>query len=361
MATWPGDGGYVYAVTIGDAADGAGHLLAFAYDVDAAGAPRLALAGASSDRLEYGSGSPVVTSNGTTSGSAIVWSTWCLTGGCGDSELRAYAAVPAGGELPLLWRSPIGVANKFTPPGVDGDRIYVVTRDGHLVGYGPAAPVGGDDLSFGATIIGEQRTLPAVLAASDDVTITGVATDDAQFRIDAGGTSFPLALRKGETVTFPVTYKPTARGAVSQALTISTTAGERALILAGQGDKVELAASVPQLDLGSVEPDALAVASVSFVNSGDVPLTVASVDAPSGPFTAQGLPRVGQVINPGMTATAMVRFRATAPGDYTSALRVRTDHATSSVSLKALVPTPAVTVQDASFPRPSSAAQRRAT
>jgi hypothetical protein len=55
------------------------------------------------------------------------------------AQLRAYAAVPSGSTPVLKYSAPIGTGSKFNPPGVGYGRIYVGTRDGHVIGFGPSS------------------------------------------------------------------------------------------------------------------------------------------------------------------------------------------------------------------------------
>ncbi len=350
MASWPGDGGWVYITTVGYEGAGSGRLMAFSYGLDPTGAPRLALAGESADPFAYGSGSPVVTSDGMRSGSAVVWGTWCPAPGCAGAELRAYGAVPAGGTLPLLWRSPVGVANRFTPPGVANGRIYLATADGHLIGYGPAAPISAEDLSFGDTVIGSRQTQTMTIGASEDVTITGISTDDAQFRVDLSNTPLPLVLRAGERVTLPVSYEPTIRGALSRELRIDTTAGERAVVVSGRGLLADLAPSSAQLDFGSVATGAPSTEVLALENTGDVPLTIVSSTLSGEGFASDNLPGVGTRLRSRSRVVTAIRFSASAPGRYAGSLVVRTDHTTTTVGLTASIPAPAAVIEDAAFP-----------
>ena len=86
--------------------------------------------GTSASTFGYTSGSPVVTSNGTTSGSAIVWVVYSDGATGANGQLRAYDALPVNGRLNLRYSAPIGIATKFATPATDGDRVYVGTRDG---------------------------------------------------------------------------------------------------------------------------------------------------------------------------------------------------------------------------------------
>ena len=144
-SVWGGDGGWVYVET-GDttlSADGAyGWMRAFQYGLDGSGNPTLTLAGSSPDRFGFASSTPIVTSNGTTSGSALLWVVWNPPedfSGVG-AEMRAYDPVPVDGTLQLRWSAPVGTGSKFNPPGVFAGRLYVGTRDGNVLCFGP--PVG---------------------------------------------------------------------------------------------------------------------------------------------------------------------------------------------------------------------------
>jgi outer membrane protein assembly factor BamB len=124
---WVGDGGYVYQTV-------AFHgLQAYRYSVGAGDVPAFQLAG-SSPVVGYGSSSPIVTSNGTTPGSALVWMVAKLSTG---DELRAYDPVPlADGTMRLRGAWPVGQFAKFNRITVSDGRVYVGTRDGHVVGFG---------------------------------------------------------------------------------------------------------------------------------------------------------------------------------------------------------------------------------
>src|SRR5262249_33754335 len=128
-AFWGGDGGYVYTV------EARGPLRAFDYN-NSSSVPTLTSVGTSADMMGYPSGSPVVTSSGTTSGSALVWVMYTDGGNGANGQLRAYDAVPQNGVMHLRYSAPIGTAVKFGVPATDNGRVYVGTRDGKVLGFG---------------------------------------------------------------------------------------------------------------------------------------------------------------------------------------------------------------------------------
>jgi hypothetical protein len=157
MAIWPGQGGYVYVPGIGST----GGLEVLKYSTEA-GLPRFTLVGQTPDPLQFGSGSPIVTSDGTTAGSAVVWVPQCANASsCTTSSLNAYRAVPSEGQAPL-WKSPIGISPKFGRPGVADGRVYVGTRDGRIVGFGaPRESDGGGSGGAGGSGSGSVQGPPA--------------------------------------------------------------------------------------------------------------------------------------------------------------------------------------------------------
>ena len=197
MATWPGDGGYVYIPSTGpggvDASEGltTGSLEVLKDGVAENGAPRLSLVATSpeTEPFGYGSGSPLVTSNGTTAGSGIVWTTRCSQPlGCENSTLNAYAAVPRGGYLEPLWSGAIGVSTKFARPDATGGRIYVGTYDGHLLGFGPLPVLSVNREGTGSGSVSSQpagidcgSTCSAPFPPGGSVTLTAAPAAHSEF------------------------------------------------------------------------------------------------------------------------------------------------------------------------------------
>jgi hypothetical protein len=144
-AAWGGDGGgWLYL----SPEEGGSPLKAFRASV-VNGTPTLSVAGSTSDRFGGLDGSPVITSNGTTSGSAVLWVLDRLTTTSdpgSPAELRAYNPVPDGtGTLQLLKKFPVASGTKFSVIAADGNQVFLGTVDGHLLSFSaspPTAPAG---------------------------------------------------------------------------------------------------------------------------------------------------------------------------------------------------------------------------
>jgi hypothetical protein len=91
----------------------------------------------------------MVTSAGSTAGSALVWVEYATGGNSSGAELRAYDAVPVAGVLNERWHASIGKMSSFASPGIAGGRVYVGTLDGRVLAFGALG--GGTDAGSDAS------------------------------------------------------------------------------------------------------------------------------------------------------------------------------------------------------------------
>ena len=281
------------------------------------------------------SGSPVVTSNGTDPASAVVWEENRGPGGRG-STLEAFRAVPAHGRLPMIWSAPIGTAAKYNGPATDGGRVYVGTLDGRVIAFGAPdkAPLSGTPLGFGQRAVGTSSCLAATVTARATVTVTGVTASPGPvsdpFEVNqpnecAPVVTFPQTLAAGQTLTVPVTFAPTAPGGATGALAFATSTHNFSLVnvsVSGTGTQTGLFAAPASVQFGTVPTGSSGSRQIVIANGGTATETVTSSSAPTGPFSASGLPATGTSINPGGSVTVTVTFNPTAAAGETGSLSV---------------------------------------
>ncbi|MEV4517831.1 choice-of-anchor D domain-containing protein [Dactylosporangium sp. NPDC049525] len=314
-AFWGGDGGYVYQV------ENQGFLRAFKYGVNGAGLPVLTSAGTSASTFGYTSGSPVVTSTGTTSGSAIVWAVYSDGSNGANGQLRAYDALPVNGRLNLRYSAPIGVATKFVTPATDGGRVFVGTRDGHLIGFGrpTTAALTSSPTDFGSVAVGSTANATVTVTATRAVTISAISTS-APFA--ATPPALPVNLTTGQTLSVPVRYTPTATGGATGSLTFTTNAGTVPFDLHGVGTRAGLGATPSTLAFGTVPTGANKTLGVSITNTGTSAVTITGFTAPAAPFTATGFPGTGTTLAAGASVSVSVRYTPVAAGNHSSSFIV---------------------------------------
>ena len=337
---WPGEGGWVYIPTAsgGTSASGSsGNLQVYAYGLSAHGEPRLSLQGTSKEAFGFSSGAPVITSDGTSPGSALVWIVWAPNGGGGGAQLRAYAPRPVNGEPELVWSRPIGTSAKFAIPGVGAGRLYVGTRDGHVLGFGsPVKPIlSGSATTFPTTTVGKSDKQTVRLTADEPLTLSTLESSSTQFTLGTPSPPLPATLAAEEEIEVPITFTPKTSGPVGATLTAKTSTGKTATFgLSGSGQtegaKLEATQSLVRFE-GTVVGERES-AGATFRNVGGAPLTVNNVNGPALPFVV-GESLKGLKINPGQSVTINVSFEPTATGPFNGEIRLETTGGNAAIGL----------------------------
>ncbi len=329
-AVYGGEGGYLYVV------QSYSSMLAFRYGTDGQGRPALTEAGNTAETFGYTAGSPIVTSDGTTPGSAVVWVV-NVDGPTGaGGRLCAYRGVPQDSRLGLLRCFPIGTAAKFASPASSAGRIYVGTRDGRLFGFGQptTAALEAPQSDLGDVPVGATATATVTATATRAVTVTAVGTT-APFTATAP--PLPVTLAAGERLSVPVSFTPAAPGTATGTLTFTVTDGDRTATvgatLHGNGVRPGLTASPAGLDFGEVPVGGTRSLTTGFTNTGTQPETITAVTAPGAPFTTTGLPAAGLTVAPGQTVAVGVAYTPAAAGTHTATLAVTGPNGSATVAL----------------------------
>ena len=313
----------------------------------------MTLAGRSSDYFGLSSSPPVVTSNGTASGSALVWVVYAAGFDGTNAQLRAYEPIPKNGAMVLVNSWPIGTSSKFNQPTVDGGRVYVGTRDGKVLAFGSSVTQAMDSTpaTWDPVPVGQSAVQKLKLTANGSLKVTGISSNESHFTVGAASPALTTTIAGGGVVEVPVTFTPTAIGQVSGTLTVTTTIGTVTVALSGLGQSAsaELAVQPSSISFGGVAVGSSATSSVTFTNSGAATLTVNSATTPAAPFsvTAADLPAAGKTLASGASLTVPVTFAPTDDGSFTGSLQLATSGGTISVPLSgAAAAAPKLTLSD---------------
>ncbi len=341
---------YVYTVGKNDSVRG------FRIDTNGSGSPKLTDVANSTFAFPYGSGSPVVTSNGNDVNSAVVWVV--QNNGGSNSTLVAFPAAPQPGKngglkLQEINGQPIGNADVFTIPATGNNMVYVGTGDGHVLGFGNTAAAAlrqGPTPAFAGTAVGSSATQAATATASRTVTVTGMSdtypTSPSPFTIGQvtetkrGTTTpvsvtFPVTLHRGDTLSAPVTFAPTAPGGADGTLSFATAAGQNVPVnisLIADATQTGLYATNPRLSMLLLLQNGTVIAPVpvhtssyavsTIVNGGTTPQRITKISLPGGPFTVRQLPKVGTILQPGQSVTVQFEYKPTQAVSSAAALTV---------------------------------------
>ncbi len=330
---WPGDGGYVYIPTSSGRTNG-GELDVYKYGLTGTGDPSLSQVAQSTDVFGFGSGSPVITSNGTNSGSALVWIIWAANRQGFGGQLRAYDPVPQNGHPVMLWSASIGTATNYSTAGVGAGRLYVGTRDGHVLAFGSPVtqPLSGSGLTFPRTTIGQSSTpITLTMTANKALTISSLSFGGSPRQFSSANPShtLPVTLATGQKFSVDVTFTPTDTGPVGDQLTAHTDAGDVSFSLQGTGQPGpgKLQGSPAILSLGGTTVGGQLSGTVTYSNVGGQPLTVEDVQPPSSPntpFSAPDAPSAGFTLDPGASVVIDISFQPTREGKFTDTITLDT-------------------------------------
>jgi outer membrane protein assembly factor BamB len=364
-AAYGGQGGWVYILE----SAGGGSLAAYSSTLGPHGEPQLVPEGQSTESFGYASGSPIVTSDGTTAGSAVVWGIYAGENGR-RGQLRAYGAIPEAGTLPLLWSGSIGTASKFSVPTASEGRVYVGTRNGDLEAFGVSehGPMQAAPVEFGTVAVGHSRTVQLSLAAARALQLTApigatgveplTATEalnrpTVKHGLTAGPHKIPASesplstgvvtikqpprgarLAGGQSLGVSVSFKPAHPGPVVGLLEVHTSSGTRTVPVSGYGSAPGLIRSAPPLNFGEIATHSNGkYLAFRISNSWTRPERITGVHLPGGAYEVSGAPAVGTVLAPRQTVTIGVRFNPLAPGSYPGRVRIASDEGGVSVAL----------------------------
>ena len=336
-AVWPGDGGYVYIPT-SSGASGGGTFDVYKYGLTGSGQPSLSRVATAEEAFGWGSGAPVVTSDGTTSGSAIVWLTRATNRTGSGGQLRAFEAVPSGSKLVEIFNASIGTASNYSVPGIGAGRVYVGNREGKVIAFGSPVtpPLTGSAVGFGTVTTGESATKTATLTATEALTVTGLTSNSGQYKVGAPSPTLPAHLVAGQSISVPITFSPSGAGLQNATLTATTSTGSESTIsLSGSGrlPAAALGFSPPIVSFGGTAVGGHLTESLTIRNDGGEPLTITGLKVPGAPFGAVGAPAVGTRITGGGSLLVTLEFNPTELGAFEGHLVIETSAGNAAVPL----------------------------
>jgi iron transport multicopper oxidase len=346
---WPGNGGWFYIPTASGGTTGlgsTGFLRVYQYGVSGTGQPTLSLQATSTDAFGFSSSAPVITSDGTNSGSALVWIVWTPNGSGAGAQLRAYDPVPVEGKPVLRWSAPIGTSSKFATPGVGEGRLYVGTRQGKVIAFGSpvTAALTGPATSFPTTTIGSSSPNTVTLNATNALTLNKLTSSSPQFVVGTPSIALPAHLTAGQTIKVPATFAPTQAGLVGGTLNAETSSGNFSFALSGTGQtaNAQLTGTPTVVSFGGTTVGGHLSAAVTFRNVGGAPLTINAEKLPAAPFGSSGPPAIGSSIPAGGSVTINLSFEPTAIGNYTGEIALETTGGNVAVGLSGSAGAPGV-------------------
>jgi hypothetical protein len=228
---------------------------------------------------------------------------------------------------------------------ISSDSENSSTATVHVTGTGVAGPapqltLTATSLSFGNVTVNSTATEAITLnsTGTGPVTVNGAGISGTGYAVS--GSTFPVSLNPGTSLTLQVTFDPKNAAASAGTLTISSSANPATIPVSLSGTGV--AAPVPQLTLsatslsfGNVTVNSTATMAITLNSTGTAPVTLSGVSVGGSGFSTAAI-ALPLKLNPGQTLNLQITFTPTASGAATGSLVITSDsssNATATVSL----------------------------
>ena len=219
-------------------------------------------------------------------------------------------------------------------------------------------------LNFGDVSVNSTQTQNLTLTSTgtSPLTINSATISGAGFTIVGG--SLPATLNPTQSLTLQVQFLPTATGAASGQLTITSNSasGTTSIVtLSGTGStglssqaSPQLTVSAASLSFGSVTDNTATTQSLTLTSTGTSPVTINSATISGADFAIVGgsLPAT---LNPTQSLTLQVQFLPTTTGTASGQLTITSNSSTGSTAVVSLsgtstaAPSPQLSVSAASL------------
>ena len=189
--------------------------------------------------------------------------------------------------------------------------------------------------NFGSIQIGTSKPLSGTLTNSggSSLTISAASASGAGFSLS--GLSLPVTLNAGQSTSFTVTFAPTASGAVSGSVSVTSNGGNPSLSISLSGTGVTpgtLSPNPSSLAFGSVQVGSNSSLSETLTNAGGSTVTISQASSTAAAFSISGL-NLPVTLTANQSVTFTATFTPTGAGGASGNLSVTSSASNSPLSI----------------------------
>jgi Abnormal spindle-like microcephaly-assoc'd, ASPM-SPD-2-Hydin len=277
--------------------------------------------------LTNSGGSSLTVSQATLTGSSFILSglTSPLTLGAGQSVTFSVVFAP-----PSAGTFSGNVA--FTSDGSNPSMNLPLSGTGVTQGTLTLNPT---SLAFGNVQVGNNTSLSETLTNTgvSSLTISAATASGSGFSLN--GLSLPLTLTAGQSTSFTVLFSPTASGAASGSVSITSNGSNPNLSIPLSGTGVTpgvLAANPTAVAFGNVQVGNSASLSETLTNTGGSSVTISQVSSSAAAFSISGL-TLPLTLTPNQSVTFTASFTPISAGAASGSLSVASNASNSPLSI----------------------------
>jgi hypothetical protein len=175
----------------------------------------------------------------------------------------------------------------------------------------PSISLSSNSLTFNTVVVGQtqSQTLQIANTGNAPLQLNSLSVSNPQFSV--AGPSTPATVLPAASLTYTVTFSPTAAGSASATLNIGSNASATmvGLSLSGTGEKAfaNLAISPPSINFGNLNLKATGTQNVTLQNTGDISMTIQGITVAGAGFGYASL-SAGFSLSPNQSVTFQVWF-----------------------------------------------------
>ena len=190
-------------------------------------------------------------------------------------------------------------------------------------------------LAFGSVAVGGTQSLSETVTNSGGTSVTISQVTIGGLRFTLSGISAPVTLTAGQSATFSVSFAPTAAGAVSGNVAITSTASNPNLNIPLSGTGVAagaLGSNPTSLSFGNVQIAHTNTLSETVTNTGSTSISISQVDVSGTGFSVSGI-SAPVTLTAGQSATFSVAFTPLSTGAKSGSVTVSSDASNPTLTI----------------------------
>jgi hypothetical protein len=189
--------------------------------------------------------------------------------------------------------------------------------------------------NFGNVTVGSNQTVPVIVTntGGESVTISKAVASGTGFSFT--GQTPPITINAGQSATFNAVFTPTAAGAASGTLTISSNANNPTLSVPLSGTGVapgQLGSNPTSFAFGNIQDGTSKSLSGTLTNSGGTSLTISAASASGTGFSLSGL-SLPVTLTAGQSTSFSVLFSPTTAGAASGSVSITSNGSNPTLSI----------------------------